>query len=343
MALLSIIIPVYNLQDYLSQCLNSICNQSIEKLEVIIVNDGSTDNSRHIADSYAQKYNFIKVLHQSNQGVSVARNNGVEHAKGEYIWFVDGDDLIAENSICNLIKIIEQQQVDAIIFNIKIFFNNLEIKNVNNLYNSNSLPKQSFINNFPSLLKRRVLSYSPCDKLIRRKLILKHNIQFNQDFISAEDYYWNYHLFKIIHSFIYVNQALYFYRKNRKNSATTLLNNNHLNSALYALEMSTSDTVNNLKGNINFNSFLLYSSQLFFYNLPEFYRAGLLNQHLEKRLYDIYKIYMDYNIELKHYNSGAEVFELIFRRLPWHYTLRLYSQLINLKRYLQLNILKKTK
>ncbi len=92
---LSIIIPVYNLENYIEDCLKSCLNQDIEDYEIICVDDGSKDNSPVILDRYAREYpGRIKVFHKENGGVSSARNYGLERAQGDWIWFVDGDDLI---------------------------------------------------------------------------------------------------------------------------------------------------------------------------------------------------------------------------------------------------------
>lgn len=107
--LLSIIIPVYNVEGYINKCLSSIFNQNIKlsEYEVIIINDGTKDNSMSIVEKYSELYSNIIIINQSNQGLSMARNNGLKHAKGEYIWFIDSDDTISENclkEICNIFK-----------------------------------------------------------------------------------------------------------------------------------------------------------------------------------------------------------------------------------------------
>lgn len=343
MMLLSIIIPVHNLQDYLLECLSSITCQSTEQLEIIIVNDGSTDSSRKIANSYAQKYNSIKVIHQSNQGVSAARNKGLLYATGEYIWFVDGDDLIDDKSIYILIQTIKNHTVDVIFFKYKNFFNKLDADITANLGVKEILVQGAFIDRFPKLLEERLLSYSPCDKVTRRQFLLENHIQFDTSFISAEDYYWNYECFKYINNFLYLNTVFYHYRKNRVNSATTLLSNSHLHSALNALEITVSDMEYTLKDNYSLKYFFLYSSQLFFYNMPEFYKARLVDKEIEKRFYDVYKKYRANKVELSQYNSGAKVFGFMYRYLSFGSTSYVYSKLINLKRYLQFNVFKRMK
>ena len=93
--LISIIVPIYNVEKYLSKCIDSIINQTLENIEIILVNDGSTDSCAEIIESYANKDNRIKVIHKKNGGQSSARNMGLDIAKGEYIGFVDSDDYVS--------------------------------------------------------------------------------------------------------------------------------------------------------------------------------------------------------------------------------------------------------
>ena len=92
--MISVIVPVYNTEKFLKNCISSIANQTYKDLEIILVNDGSTDNSGKICDDFAQKDSRIKVIHQSNKGVGAARNAGLDVAKGAYIGFVDSDDIL---------------------------------------------------------------------------------------------------------------------------------------------------------------------------------------------------------------------------------------------------------
>src|SRR5690554_4196064 len=100
--LISIITPVFNSQDFLSKCINSVIKQSLLNFELILINDGSTDNSGIICDEYAKKYTQIKVIHQDNQGVSVARNRGMYESKGEWLFFLDSDDFLSEDSFSTI-------------------------------------------------------------------------------------------------------------------------------------------------------------------------------------------------------------------------------------------------
>ena len=97
--LITIVVPIYNSSKYLSRCINSIINQTYQNLEIILVNDGSTDNSLDICNEYANKDNRIKVIHKDNSGAAASRNVGINHAMGNYIAFVDSDDYIES---CNV-------------------------------------------------------------------------------------------------------------------------------------------------------------------------------------------------------------------------------------------------
>lgn len=126
---LSIIVPVYNVADYLAKCLDSLLAQDLlqNEYEIIVVNDGSTDNSEDIAQQYADKYANITLINQANQGLSGARNTGIKHAKGEYIQFVDSDDYLEENVLGGLMKQVEEDNLDVLRFNYQNVNDNYEI------------------------------------------------------------------------------------------------------------------------------------------------------------------------------------------------------------------------
>ncbi|MCF2684354.1 glycosyltransferase, partial [Faecalicatena contorta] len=112
MSKISIIVPIYNIEQFLPRCLDSILSQTYQNLEIILVDDGSTDDSGKIADRYAGKDERIKVIHQVNSGVSVARNHGLDQATGDYIGFVDGDDYVEPDMYEILMQIVTEYQVD---------------------------------------------------------------------------------------------------------------------------------------------------------------------------------------------------------------------------------------
>lgn len=129
---LSIIVPVYNVADYLPKCLDSLLAQDLlqNDYEIIVVNDGSTDNSGDIAQQYADKYANITLINQSNQGLSGARNTGIKHANGEYIQFVDSDDYLEENVLGGLMTQVEKDNLDVLRFK----YQNVRINNESKEY-----------------------------------------------------------------------------------------------------------------------------------------------------------------------------------------------------------------
>ena len=110
--MISVIIPVYNVENYIKDCLTSVLNQTFEDIEVIIINDGSTDKSKDIVEQYVLKDSRIKLFDQNNMGLSAARNNGIEKSSGEYLFFVDSDDMLEENILEELYKIITNYKAD---------------------------------------------------------------------------------------------------------------------------------------------------------------------------------------------------------------------------------------
>ena len=140
----SIIVPVYNVEEYLEKCLDSLINQTFKDIEIIIVNDGSPDNSEKIINKYIEKYHNIKYLKKKNGGLSSARNYGIKHAKGEYILFIDSDDYI-ENNMTELMynKIINDNS-DIVVCEFNYDFGNKKIRSYSNLdYTSD--PKKKYL------------------------------------------------------------------------------------------------------------------------------------------------------------------------------------------------------
>lgn len=118
-ACVSIIVPVYQVEQYLKNCVDSILNQSYSNLEIILVDDGSPDHSGHICDEYAKKDERVKVIHKENGGLSDARNAGIEIATGEYLMFVDSDDFLSSGAIQTLVEVLEEQNADMAVGSIQ--------------------------------------------------------------------------------------------------------------------------------------------------------------------------------------------------------------------------------
>jgi len=202
--LISIIIPVYNVEKYLNRCIESIINQTYKNLEIILVDDGSTDNSGKICDEYALKDNRIKVIHKQNGGVSSARNKGLEVATGEYIGFVDSDDYIEKDMYELLLSTIIETKSQVVVCN---WFKGTESNWIEN-------------KNFPTkekLTKTEALeSFYWCmfswNKLFNRRVI--ENIRFLESCSCGEDTLFVFNIFIKLEQIYCINLPKYYYRIN---------------------------------------------------------------------------------------------------------------------------------
>ena len=205
---LSIIVPVYNVEEYLEECLESLVNQDYSKYEIIVVNDGSTDNSLKIAKKYEKKYQkLIKVYDKENGGLSSARNFGIKHAKGKYLFFVDSDDYILPNSLNILDKYLKEEN-DIIEFP----------------YMIGDGEHSEFLKTFNKDIKdiyKRMLTGSPgaTNKICKKELFIKNNITFLEG-VYYEDLATMPKLALYAKKIEFLDEPLYFYRV-RPNSIMT--------------------------------------------------------------------------------------------------------------------------
>ena len=179
---ISIIIPIYNSEKYLRQCLNSVQSQTFADFEVLLINDGSNDNSGKICDEYAAKDTRIKVFHKENGGVSSARNLGIDEAEGEWICFVDSDDVLEENYLTALVKSSVDSKADFIAQGFKKFGNGIE----KNMHLGVGLFSASDFRTLFQIKKIQNFGF-PFSKLFKGEIIKKHQISFPISFSIAED------------------------------------------------------------------------------------------------------------------------------------------------------------
>lgn len=180
---ISIIVPIYNVESYISKCIESIINQTYENIEIILVDDGSKDTSGHICDKYAEKDNRIKVIHKENGGLSSARNAGLDICSGKYIGFIDGDDWIAHNMYELLISMIKEFNCDIAICGYRETIESKEcftLRKLKNVYlDNNSLWEEIF----------GKLNNAAWNKLYKKDLI--GNLRFPLNIIHGEDLIFN--------------------------------------------------------------------------------------------------------------------------------------------------------
>lgn len=209
--MLSIVIPVYNAENFIKRCLDSIIKCDNKKLEIVIIDDCSTDNSYKICKSYKNKYNFIKLYkNKKNSGVSFTRNYGIEKAKGDYITFIDSDDEISEDYIKCVFELINNKKdIDYIIFGYKNIFVNKEM-NIN--YKNNFIiDNKTFINDYLYDFFDNSLIYSACNKIYKRNLILCNNIKFKKNYKFNEDIIFCMEYLEYAKTIANINKPLYNY------------------------------------------------------------------------------------------------------------------------------------
>lgn len=206
---ISVIVPVYNVEKYLKQCLDSIVNQTYKNLEIIIVNDGTKDNSMEIVEEYLSD-SRVKVINKENGGLSSARNRGIEEVTGEYISFVDSDDWIELNTYEELIKNLNNE--DVIIFN----YSRIEDSTGEKIETQHIKDEE-----MADLEKEYRYLYSKIahncwNKLYKIDYLKKNNFKFLE--ILYEDVFWNLQIIYSTTDIKILNKSLYNYRVNRKGS-----------------------------------------------------------------------------------------------------------------------------
>lgn len=214
MPLISIIIPAYNIENYIAKCLDSLLNQTYKNLEIIVVDDGSSDNTGKIVDEYAVKYENIRVIHKKNAGVSSARNLGIEVANGDYIGFVDGDDTVDEEMFKVLINNAIKYDADISHCGYKMVFPS----RIDYYYNTGILVEQDNQLGLKDLIMGNRVEPGLVNKLYKRELFKK--VRLNEKIRINEDLLVNYYLFKQSEKSIFYDKCMYSYRL-RKNSAST--------------------------------------------------------------------------------------------------------------------------
>lgn len=210
--LVSVIVPIYNNEKDLKRCVDSIVNQTYENLEIILIDDGSTDNSVNICNEYMKSDDRIKVIHKKNGGVSQSRNLGLKESRGKKIIFVDSDDYIANNYVERLMI---YEKLDLVICGY-FTVNGNETKQYI-IKNNKYMNKKDILKNLTK--KNEINFYSvPYLKLFDKNIIDKNNIIFNEEIEYGEDACFVYEYISKIENLQFINEALYFNNISREES-----------------------------------------------------------------------------------------------------------------------------
>lgn len=223
MANISIIVPIYNSEENLENCIVSIINQTYKDIQIVLVNDGSTDKSIDICSKYEQIDNRIKVINIENSGVSVARNTGMRYSKSKYIMFVDSDDSIDLNIIEKLLNIIEEKDYDLSMCGYKrVFKKNGLIEKVQGIkcsqYSGNI---KNFLNNIDEYIDNPLLQ-GPCWKIFKKSIIIENNIEFPENMSYGEDTTFVYSYLEHVNYITTIDEELYNYYIDEKESLSTV-------------------------------------------------------------------------------------------------------------------------
>ena len=232
----SIIVPIYNDEKYLSQCIESLICQTYTNIEIILINDGSTDNSSTICEMFAQNDNRIRTIHQQNKGLSGARNAGIEVSSGDFIMFVDSDDWIESNTCEEAVKYSEAFNADIVFWSYTREYDDLIlVKKVINTKNEVEVFDKSEVKfklqrrimgliedemRYPENMDSLVTAWS---KLYRRNIFENNEVKFiDTKIIGTEDALFNLYAFGFCKRAVYINKELYHYRKINLNSVTKI-------------------------------------------------------------------------------------------------------------------------
>lgn len=235
---ISVIIPIYNAEKYLRQCLDSVINQSYQNLQIICIDDSSIDSSLSILNEYKEKDNRIEIIHKNNEGVSFARNVGLDIANGEYILFVDSDDWIATDTCIDAVSAMEQNDADIVMWSYIREQNNESRKKYiydsRQIFEKNDILKKlhrRMIGLYKEELRQPENADALCTvwgKLYRRNIIEEQKIRFQdiRKFGTYEDGLFNLDVFYYANKAVFLNEYYYHYRRDDNNSLTNRYNPN---------------------------------------------------------------------------------------------------------------------
>lgn len=251
-SVISIIIPVYKAEQWISRCIESIINQSYTNLDIILIDDGSPDKSGLICDEYAQKDQRITVIHQDNSGPSIARNKGLKKAIGDYIQFVDSDDWLNKDACKILVKSMEFENVNQVVCGLNIIKNGKILRKPH-------LPrkKYSIYKNYSDFFELFKIFASPCNKLYKKSFITEF---FDSTISAGEDLIFNLHFLSNTDNILTISECLYNVSLDNENSLNRQFREDRLDIFLEN-QKKIFAFCNNIYGN-NYNRVFLYNKSI---------------------------------------------------------------------------------
>lgn len=239
--LVSVIIPAYNAEKTLEKCVESVLKQTYQQFEIIIVNDGSKDNTFAVCEELKKRDRRVLVIHQENGGSSAARNVGINKSKGEYLVFIDGDDTINNHYLEKLIEPASKDNVDVVMCGITICYQKQNYS-VENGFKKQKIAQE--LKDVPQLIYESCengMIYSPCNKLYRKEIISDNKLHFTLNKEPIEDIVFNCEFLRYVRKIAVVPECLYYYNKNDVESNVTRYRKN-----IWELSLHRSEAIQSL-------------------------------------------------------------------------------------------------
>ena len=331
--LISIVVPVYNVEKYIKKCVNSIMKQTYHNLEILLINDGSTDNSGEICQDLQKKDNRIKVFNKENEGLGYTRNYGIEKAKGKYISFIDSDDFIKDNYIELLYNSMKNNNVDIVYCGHNKYYDENHVYEELNYYKNEYIKKEDIfrkiiiemIGSMPNIREDKRVSMSACEAMYSLELIKNKKIKFESErkYIS-EDLIFQIEILNEVKSVYFLDSNLYFYRVNNNQSLTHKFDIDNVNKNIIMCEkiinVFKEKKLNNVDLNmLNFSvkRFLLSRLRTAIIKAITFYEESknkkeinnIIKQYIDNKY--IRKIIKEYPIIIK--NKEQSLFNIFIR------------------------------
>ena len=292
--IVSIVIPVYNVEEFIVQCIDSVLNQTYKKLEIIFVDDGSTDESGKICDKYALKDKRIKVIHKKNGGLSSARNAGLDYATGKYLMFLDSDDFLEENACEVLYNKIKQIDVDYVIGNY-IYVSHKGEKYEEPMFKQDNSFELTIKNYDKSFF---VMNSVVWNKIFKTDSIKKHKLKFLEGALAEDAIFTSYYYTHTLKGY-YINDIILNYRQNEENkSITATCNINYFRKLNDAYKI----IYNNYKETNNIEFYRFFCARIMPWFLCKIIDTNQLNKEEKKEVLQMFSWYFrqkdEYNVQI---------------------------------------------
>lgn len=326
MPLLSVIVPIYNVEKYLKQCIESVIKQKLESYELILVDDGSTDSSKRICDEYFENNTNIKVFHKKNEGASGARNYGLKKASGKYVLFLDSDDWWNPQIDLNMMLeyAVQHPKIEMFLFTSYDFIEGKGYFQRNEHKNLKDIDTSSVKSFYRSLLNNGNLEVAAYTKILNREFLINNNLFFNTNLI-CEDNEWMIRLLRCLQSVEILNYPLYIYRAGRDGSVTGNIKKKNITDMLEIVQ----DSINYYDNNTNDvkNEELCFASYLWFCAL------GLANRLNKSELKEVKPLFKNTSSVCAYSNSRkTKLSNLVYKICGFNLTVKILGAYLKRKK-----------